>query len=152
MVEREYIEPIRYGNKVVARIIYSQSLEGPFKFFTKDEDNLQIARWNHPKGYQCKPHIHNVLAKTIHIVHEAIFVLRGELLVTFYTPEGKPICERILREFDICHSMSCGHGYKVLTDDTKVVEFKNGPFMGDKEYDKERTLIDPNNFYSHEQV
>lgn len=137
------VENILYNNKVIARIIGAEELDGPFKFFTEDEDNLQIARWNHPKGYQCKPHLHNLLPKTIHLVHEAIFVLRGELKVTFYTPEGRPVAERILREFDICHSMSCGHGYEVLTDDTKIVEFKNGPFSGDKDYDKERTLIKP---------
>lgn len=146
------VENIRYGTKIVARIIGAEELDGPFKFFTEDEDSLQISRWNHPSGYECKPHIHNVIPKTILRVNEAIMVLRGEILVTFYTLDGKPICERILRELDICHAMDCGHGYKVLTSGTKVVEFKNGPFSGDINYDRERTLIDPNNFYSHETV
>ncbi len=56
--------------------------------------------------------------------------------------EVKPIDERILKEGDICHCMECGHGYDVLTEDTRVMEFKNGPFMGNDEYDKERTLIE----------
>jgi len=146
------VENILYGKKVVARVISGDELEGPFKFFTEDEDSLQISRWNHPKGYVCKPHVHNVLPKTILRVNEAIIVLRGEVLVTFYTLDGKPITNRILREFDICHAMDCGHGYEVLTENTKVVEFKNGPFAGDTNYDQERTLIDPNNFYSHEKV
>lgn len=145
------VENIKHNGEVIARIIGAEELDGPFKFFTADEDNIQISRWNHPKGYECAPHFHNRLPKTIYFTHEAIFVLRGELEVTFYDPGNKVICKRTLRAMDICYSMGCGHGYKVMTDDTKVVEFKNGPFSGDKNYDKERTLInDPNNFYLNE--
>ena len=150
------VENIKHNDQIVARIIGSEEERGGFKFFSDDCDALQIARWNHPKGYQCKPHIHNESPKTIYMVEEAIFVRGGELRVTFYGEDGEPIATRILREGDICHTLDCGHGYEVLTDDTRVFEFKNGPFPGDDEYDKERTLLngllDPNNFYAHEQV
>lgn len=136
------VEEIRWGTKVVARIIGAEELDGPFKFFTVDADNLQISRWNHPKGYVCKAHIHNRILRTIDMVNEMIFVLNGELLVTFYNLDGKPICDRILRKHDICHAIECGHGYEVLAQDTKVLEVKNGPFMGNDNYDKERTLIE----------
>ena len=146
------VENIRYKGKIIARIIGAEELEGEFKFFTEDNDALQISRWNHPRGYECKPHSHNYLPKTITRTHEAIFVLSGEVKVTFYTLDGKTIAEKVLYPMTICHSMSCGHGYKVMSDGTCVVEFKNGPFSGDKNYDLERTLIDPNNFYANEQV
>lgn len=150
------VENIKYKDKTVARIIGAEELDGPFKFFTEDEDNLQISRWNHPKGYVCKSHVHNILPKTIYRVQEAIFVLNGGLLVKFYSLDGEFITQRILSPFDICYVMECGHGYEVMTDDCKVVEFKNGPFGGDENYDKERTLLDdlldPNNFYAHEQI
>jgi len=149
------VENIRYGSKTVARIIGAEELDGPFKFFTKDEDNLQISRWNHPKSYKCKPHVHNRINRTIDLVNEVIIVRSGELKVTFFTMSGKPFAEKILREGDICHCMECGHGYEILTEDTKVLEIKNGPFMGDDNYDKERTLIEtdnPNNFYLHEKI
>ena len=149
------VENIKHNGKTVARIIRSEELDGPFKFFTEDKDNIQISRWNHPKGYQCKPHVHNITDKTVDRVHEAIFVLQGELQVDFYTLFGKPIVSKVLYPLDICYSMDCGHGYQVLTEDTRVIEFKNGPFMGDEYYDKERTILDfpdPNNFYLNEQV
>ena len=150
------VENIRHNKELVARIIDINEQRGEFKFFSNDKDALQIARWNHPKGYECKPQIHNVRPKTIYMVEEAIFVLHGELEVTFYGPDGEPIAKRRLCEGDICHTLNCGHGYRVLTDDTRVFEFKNGPFPGDDEYDEERTLLDdlmnPNNFYAHEQV
>lgn len=146
------VEFIRYGADILAKIIRAEELDGPFKFFTDDEDNLQISRWNHPRGYRCKPHIHNITNKTIGRTHEAIFVLNGEVKVTFYTLSGKPVQEKILYPSDICYSMDCGHGYEILTDDARVIEFKNGPFLGDKFYDDERTLIDPNNFYAHESI
>ena len=146
------VENIRYNGEIIARIIGAEELSGPFKFFTEDEDPIQISRWNHPKGYVCKAHIHNVLPKTIKRTHEAIFVLHGELLVKFFTLKGKPICQRNLHSPCVCYSMDCGHEYTVLTDDCMVMEFKNGPFSGDENYDKERTLIDPNNPYDHEQV
>ena len=150
------VENIKHKGKVIARIIGAEELDGEFKFFTKDDDNLQISRWNHPRGYQCKAHVHNIVHKTIGRTHEAIFVLQGELLVKFFSLEGEFVTKRMLGASDICYSMDCGHGYEVLTDDCKVVEFKNGPFLGDENYDKERTLLsdlmDPNNFYAHEQI
>lgn len=135
------VENIRYGTKVVARIIGAEEMDGPFKFFTDDGDFLQVARWNHPKGYVCKPHIHNRIPRTIDMINEVVIVLEGELEVTFFTMEGKPHTQRILRKGDICHAIECGHGYKVLAKGTKVLEIKNGPFMGNEYYDKERTFI-----------
>jgi len=147
------VENLKHEGKVIARIIGAEELDGPFKFFTEDSDNLQISRWNHPRGYECKAHVHFEKPKTIYRVHEAIFVLRGEVEVIIYDLKGIPLYTRILRPLDICYAMDCGHGYKVLTENTKVVEFKNGPFAGDKNYDSERWLIDdPNNFYFNEQV
>jgi len=147
------VENIRHNGDLVARIIRSEEEHGDFRFFSDDQDALQIARWNHPKGYRCKPHIHNIIPKTIHMVEEAIFVRRGELQVTFFAEDGEPIAQRTLWEGDICHTLDCGHGYTVMTDDTRVFEFKNGPFPGDKDYDNERTLLDdPNNFFAHEKV
>ena len=26
--------------------------------------------------------------------------------------------------------LECGHGYTILSDDTKVIEIKNGPYLG----------------------
>ena len=149
------VEKIINEGKIIARIIRAEELDGPFKFFTDDSDNIQISRWNHPKGYECKPHVHNITNKIVDRVHEAIFVLKGEVMVTFFDLDGVPLCKKILYPLDICYSMDCGHGYNVLTDDTRVVEFKNGPFMGDEFYHKERTILDfndPNNFYLNEQV
>jgi len=150
------VENIEYEGKVVARIIGAEELDGPFKFFTENDDHIQISRWNHPRGYKCKTHRHNSLPKIIYRVHEAIFVITGELLVKLYSLDGEPIAQRILRPLDICYSMDCAHGYEVLTENTRVVEFKNGPFLGDEFYDRERTIMDylddPNNFYAHEQI
>ena len=150
------VENIRHKGRIIARIIGREEERGKFRFFSEDKDALQIARWNHPKGYQCKPHIHNERPKTIYLVEEAILVRTGELKVTFYDEDGKPICSKMLYPGDICHTLNCGHGYEVMTNDTRVFEFKNGPFPGDEHYDKERTLLedlmDPNNFYAHEKV
>jgi len=146
------VEKILYNRRVLAKIIRAEELDGPFKFFTEDSDHIQISRWNHPKGYQCKPHYHNLTYKLIGRTHEAIFVLNGEVKVTFYTLDGRPVVEKILYPLDICYSMDCGHGYEILTDDARVIEFKNGPFLGDDNYDLERTLIDPNNFFLNEKV
>ena len=142
------VEQIRWGNKIVARIIGAEELTGPFKFFTEDEDNLQVSRWNHPKGYKCKPHFHNPIPRAIEMVNEVIIVLEGEVMVTIYSPENKPFTQRVLRKLDVFHAIECGHGYDVLTDDTCVLEVKNGPFMGDDNYDQERTLIEETKEYN----
>ena len=146
------VENIIYGGKTLARIIRAEELDGPFKFFTEDSDNIQISRWNHPCGYRCKAHVHNITNKVVNRTHEAIFVINGELRVTIYTLEGRPVQQKMLYPLDIFYAMDCGHEYEVMDDGTRVVEFKNGPFLGDDNYDLERTLIDPNNFYLNEKV
>ena len=150
------VENIKYEGKIIARIIGAEEMDGPFKFFTDNGDNIQISRWNHPAGYQCKPHMHNIANKVIKRTHEAIFVLNGEIKVTFFSFDGKLITSRNLVAPCICYSMDCGHGYEICSENTRAIEFKNGPFLGDENYDKERTLLedllDPNNFYANEQV
>ena len=146
------VENINYGGKLFARIIHTNKFDGVFQFFTDDKYNLQVSAWNHKKGYECVPHIHNARPRTITLVNEVVIVISGEVLVTFYTAEGGRIADRVLRKLDICHTLEGGHGYKILTEGTRIIEVKNGPFMGDDKYDLERTLLDPNNFYANEQV
>lgn len=135
------MENIIYNRKVLARHIKAEDLEGPFMFFTENSDHLQISRWNHPRGRVCPAHKHNTILRTIDKVHEVIHIISGRLRVTVYNENDIPVKEIILKPGDTLYSLDCGHKYEVLEDNTRVIEVKNGPFMGDENYDKERTLI-----------
>lgn len=42
----------------------------------------------------------------------------------------KQIDSFVVKAGDILILLECGHGYKILEDNTKVLEIKNGPYLG----------------------
>ena len=56
--------------------------------------------------------------------------------VKYYDIDKTFLCEYVMNEGDCTISFNGGHGYELLKDNTKLYEFKNGPYFGQSE-DKE---------------
>ena len=67
--------------------------------------------------------------------------MSGRVEVTFYTDNGVLISKAILESGDLSISFKGGHGYKTMTSDALVYEFKSGPYEG-QEIDKAFIKID----------
>ena len=58
-----------------------------------------------------------------------VYVKSGSMLATIVDQEMNFVEEIILNEGDMAIMAYGGHGYKILEDNTKIIEAKNGPFV-----------------------
>jgi len=101
-------------------------------FLTTDNEFLQISTWNHPEGHETKAHKHNIYSREATRTSEAIFVICGAVRAKILNESGVIVETVLLEKLDLLYCRSGGHSYKILTSDTTVLEFKNGPFLGNE--------------------
>ena len=61
---------------------------------------------------------------------ECLYLISGAIAVQIYDMQEKPAESFEARAGDVVILLECGHGYQVLEDDTRVLEVKNGPYLG----------------------
>ena len=113
-----------------------------FRFEIIEPDNfIQCAALKMDEGKTFRPHKHIVKEVTDkdRIAQESWVVLRGKVKCTFYDIDDKIIAEPILNEGDCSFTLRGGHTYTILTDASKILEFKTGKYFGQK-FDK--TFLD----------
>ena len=133
------IEAIKDKDITLVLVVRGQeNWDKGLKFVSSDEDYLQVGFWNYDKGQKLKEHIHLICSREVLKTQEIILVKQGNLKVDIYTNEEKFLKSIELKTEDIAIFLSGGHGYEILEDNTKVVEIKNGPYVG---ADKDRKRI-----------
>ena len=98
-----------------------------------DPDNfLQCSALRFNEGMTFRPHkhIYAPVTYTERKAQEAWVVLRGVVRCTFYDVDDLIMTEAVLSEGDVCFTLHGGHTFTVLEDDTFVLEFKTGPYLG----------------------
>ena len=127
---------------VLARYIPASSAwENGLSFFSDDEDYIQVGTWGYDKPKELLAHTHNEVIRTISHTQEVIFIKSGSLVAYIYDSENNLVEEVEVCTDDILIMLAGGHGYKILQDDTKVLEIKNGPYVG-AELDRVRLKIE----------
>lgn len=128
---------ITHEGKVLARHVTAGSWSDGLAFFSKDDEYIQVGTWKYNKGKDLLAHIHNLVERKIDRTQEVVFIVNGSIEAKIYSLDG------VLRETFVAHKgdflilLNCGHGYKILQDDTQVLEIKNGPYFG-AETDRKR--------------
>lgn len=109
---------------------YSNALS----FWSSKEHPLQVGMWNHyNKDKDLRTHRHDSKAERIvKGFNEMFYVERGRVLMYIYDNWDRPWTKVELEQGDILVQLSGAHGFKVLEDDTSVLEVKNGPYKDDK--------------------
>lgn len=117
------------GVKMASVFSVSDAKKG-LTFFTDDSDFLQVGSWNYQHGKKLLAHNHNIVERTVNRTQEFIFIAQGSLKASVYDEDDQLLEDVILEQGGcmICHAG--GHGYEILSDDTVVMEIKNGPYMG----------------------
>ena len=125
------IREIKEDGQVIARLIPAEDAWGDgLKFFSNEVDFVQVGTWGYPSGKQLLAHTHNPAPREAKWTQEVLFVRRGSLQADIYDGKKKKIAEWIVKEGDIVVLLGGGHGYRILTDGTQVLEIKNGPYPG----------------------
>ena len=106
-------------------------------FLTNDGDFIQVGTWGYEKGVKPAPHIHNEVRREVTRTQELIFIRSGRVAAYIYDEAEKPVERLELEPGDVLILLRGGHGYEVLEDGTRVLEVKNGPYLG-PEMDRRR--------------
>jgi len=131
------VQEIKSGDNILARLIHASDSKDGLSFFSREEDSIQIGTWKYENGVELKRHIHNEVPRSINRTQEVLVVLSGSIEATIYDLEQREVAKLEAGEGDILVLLDSGHGYRVLSDGTKVVEIKNGPYLG-AEIDRRR--------------
>lgn len=115
---------------LIATLRRSMDWKPGLDFITEDEDYLQVGTWNYDKGRILERHEHNYAPRKSMITQECVYVVSGSMEVNFYSRKRNFLCSEILIAGDYAVIFGGGHEYKILEDNTKVLETKNGPFLG----------------------
>ena len=91
---------------------------------------LQCSALNFNYSKTFRPHKHISLEKTTNITQECWVVIQGKVFVKWYDLNDVVLKEFELEAGDMAMTFRGGHNYIILEDDTKVYEFKTGPYWG----------------------
>jgi len=131
-------EKIMDGDLILAIIIRDEDWEEGLNFVSSEEDYLQVGIWGYNKGKKLEPHIHLLAPREVLRTQEVVFVKDGRIKADIYTEKGEFLKSVELRKGDVIILLNGGHGYEILEDNTRVLEVKNGPYVG---ADKDRKRI-----------
>lgn len=131
------MKEIMFGKKVVARYITQDDIKDGLNFYSKEEEYIQVGAWKYERGKELQAHIHNQVERSIDRTNEVLYVISGSVEAVIYNMEQDEIDRLVINQGEILVLLECGHGYKILADDTKVLEIKNGPYLG-AEKDRKR--------------
>lgn len=124
------VEKIMHEDLVLAVVIRDSSWEEGLRFVSSEGDFQQVGMWGYNKGQKLNPHIHRVKPRTVLRTQEVLFVKEGALKATIYTEKEQFLKSVELHKGDIMILLNGGHGYEILENNTKVLEVKNGPYLG----------------------
>jgi hypothetical protein len=98
-------------------------------FITDDSLFIQVGSWWYQKDKNLAKHKHNLVPRESNITQEMVYVKSGSMSAKIFDQKMNFVDEIILKEGDMAIMVYGGHGYKILEDNTKIIEAKNGPFV-----------------------
>lgn len=115
---------------VLAKHITNDDWEAGLKFYSQDNDFIQVGSWGYDKGKELLAHIHNEVERKVLWTQEVLYIRKGKIRAEIYDTNEQKIDEIIAVEGDVVILLQGGHGYYILEDGTQVLEVKNGPYVG----------------------
>ena len=98
---------------------------------------IKVGSWNYNKDKVLLKNIHNEVEIKVFRTQEVLYIVSGKIEAEIYDLNEKFIEKIEVSEGEILILLNSGHGYKILEDNTKVIEIKNGPYLG-AEIDRRR--------------
>ena len=124
-------------NKLIHMVCIPKNVKEKRIDIVPPSEYMQLSILNMEKDKTFPPHKH--IYKEVPnqaIAQESWAVLQGKVEAFFYDLDDKFLESVILEPGDVSITLYGGHTYKILEDDTLVLEYKTGPYYGQK-LDKE---------------
>ena len=130
---------ISFQGQELALIYKNDDWQSGLTFPTNPSHYLQVGCWYYDKGKTLRAHTHKTYKRTVMRTQEVVYIKKGKILLSIYSNNKELVKEVVLKTGDFAVMFSGGHGYKILTDKTQVLEVKNGPFIS-AQNDKENIV------------
>lgn len=124
-------QTLYHYKKSLIGIKISDMAEGSIPITSPDQP-LQIVTLKHKKSVYLKAHTHMPKERQTKHLQECLFVKRGKIKIDLYTTSKKYFQSLFLKEGQIFLLIEGGYGIHIIQD-CEMFEFKNGPFVEDKE-------------------
>ena len=121
---------VKKDNEVLARLVKAEDWNEGLGFYSDDDEVIQVGTWQYNRGKELMTHIHNEVDRTITRTNEVLYVVSGKVKAFIYDLEETLVEELMVDTGDTLILLDCGHGYEIMEDNTKVLEIKNGPYLG----------------------
>ena len=131
------MERIVNDGTIIAIIYRDKDWVEGLNFITPCDLFVQVGTWWYNKGKKLTSHIHNDFERKAFRTQEMTYVKTGSMKVLLFDENKNFLQDFVLHEGDLAVFAYGGHGYEILTDNTKIIEAKNGPFI-DVETDKKK--------------
>ena len=129
--------------RILARHIVEEDIKPGLISLTGDEEFLQVVAWGHyEKGKYLQDHWHNKFERVAMRTYEAVYVVKGAIEARIFDLNLVLVETFTVKQGEMLILLESAHGYTILEEDTTVLEFKNGPFLG---ADKDKTKFQPKN-------
>ena len=123
------MQRIEHGGKIISIIYRDEDWVQGLNFITPGDMFVQVGSWWYDKGKVLDKHVHKEFERVATRTQECVYVRKGSMRVTLYTEELSVLEVFELHTGDLAVFGYGGHGYEILTDDTQIIESKNGPFI-----------------------
>ena len=123
------LEQVILNGAVQAEILRAEEEVESTTFFSSDDAPLQIGIMAHATGFQEPAHYHPSIKRAESQTQQFFIVVRGEIVVQFYSDSGHLFQELTLQVGDSILIKEGVHSIKVNAN-SKCVTIKQGPFLG----------------------
>ena len=124
------MEKIMEGDSTLAIVIREGDWEEGLNFVSSEGDYQQVGIWVYNRSKKLAPHIHSIAPREVLRTQEVVFVKDGRIRADVYTEKEEFLKSVELEKGDTIILLNGGHGYEILEDNTRVLEVKNGPYVG----------------------
>tara|TARA_Y100001938_G_scaffold142545_1_gene214001 strand:- start:9689 stop:10105 length:417 start_codon:yes stop_codon:yes gene_type:complete len=108
--------------------------DGPRADVVPESEYLQLAILNYEKGktFAAHKHVYKNVPKQA-IAQESWVVMSGKVRAYLYDLNDEIIAIEDLEPGDVSITLYGGHNYEILEENTRVLEYKTGPYYGQTE-------------------
>lgn len=122
-------QQIDYQCRTLAYVVPKGMLPDKTTFVTPDECGQQVGYIVHKAGEEVPRHFHNPVKRELVGTTEVLLIAKGQCILDFYDDDKNLVACRNLNEGDLVIIVAGGHGFR-MTEDTVMLEIKQGPYPG----------------------
>ena len=129
MTAESAIEYIKKDEEVYAILVRATLPRQGFNFVSRNDDSLQLGVNHYKAGVRIKPHMHLPVERLLSNTLEVLHIDTGSTSLEIFDEQKEKFYVTQLQAGDTVLLIRGGHAL-TITDDTRIVEVKQGPYLG----------------------